>query len=165
MKLSMKAAVACYGLGCAIGLFMAARYWTASEFMPYHAMIVGGPWESLSPGVQRIVLGMLKVMGSGFFATTVVVAALIVPVTRGEDWARWTSLASSCALLLPLVYLTAAVRIDTGAPAPVVPSVAALAVAFVAFVAAGAGRQQQPERAHGTHAHRPTHDAEEAGTH
>lgn len=152
MRLSMKVAVACYCLSCAIGLFMAARYWTANEFMPYHAVIVGGPWESLSPGVQRIVLGMLKAASAGFLATTVAVAALIVPVSRGEDWARWTSLAVSCALLIPLVYLTVSLRIDTGAPAPVVPSVAALAVAFVAFIAAGVGGKQRPERAPGTHA-------------
>ncbi len=142
MKSSMKVAVLCYALGSAIGVFMFARYWSANEFMPYHAVISGSSWDSLTPGVQRIVLGLLKAASAGFLATAVAVAALIVPIARGEAWARWTSLAASSASLLPLVYLTASMRIDTGAPAPVAQSVAALALVVAAFIASGVARRE-----------------------
>lgn len=142
MKLSMKVGIACYCVVCAIGLVMWARYWTATEFMPYHAVVSGAPWESLSPGIQRVVLGLLKGISAGFLATAVAVAVLVVPISRGEDWARWAVLAISAALLIPLVYLTVTMRLDTGAAAPVVPSVAALAINVVAFFAAGMGRRE-----------------------
>jgi len=136
MKTSMKVAVSCYALIGAIGLFMTARYWTAEQFMPYHVIVSGGPWDSLTAGVQRMVLAMLKVMSAGFFGMSVAILALIVPVARGDTWARWTSLATSCALLIPLVYITVSMQLSTGAPAPVVPSVIGLVLAVGAFVAA-----------------------------
>lgn len=136
MRTSMKVAVACYALGGAIGLFMAVKYWTADQFMPYHAVVLGGPWESLSPGAQRIVLGLLQSASAGFLTLAVAALVLIVPIARGDAWARRASLAISCAGLIPLVYLTLTMRLSTGAPFPVVPASVALALALAAFAAA-----------------------------
>lgn len=143
MKAWMKVAVACYALSGAIGLFMAVRYWTADQFMPYHAIVAGSPWESLSPGIQRLALGLLKVASAGFLTTSVTGLMLIAPVVRGEAWARRTALAAACALLLPLLYSTISLRAATGAPMPVGATGAALALAFAAFIAAEIGARQQ----------------------
>lgn len=143
MKGWMKVAVACYALSAAIGLFMAVRYWTADQFMPYHAIVSGSSWESLRPGVQRLVLGTLKAVSAGFLATSVTSLMLIAPAVRGEAWARWTVLAAACALLVPLLYLNLSLRAATGAPTPVGATAAALALAFAAFIAAEIGGRQR----------------------
>lgn len=146
MKGWMKVAVACYALSGAIGLFMAVRYWTADQLMPYHAIVSGSSWESLGPGIQRFSLSMLKAVSAGYLATSVTGLMLIAPVARGEVWARWTALAAACALLIPLLYTTISLRASTGAPMPVGPAAAALALAIVAFIAAEIGGRQQSFR-------------------
>ncbi|MCZ7561451.1 MAG: hypothetical protein M5U30_16540 [Burkholderiaceae bacterium] len=143
MKAWMKFAAAFYALSGAIGLFMAVRYWTADQFMPYHAIVSGSSWESLTPGVQRFALGMLKIVSAGFLATSVTGLMLIAPVVRGEAWARRTALAGQCALLVPLLYTTLSLRAATGAPMPVGATATALALAIAAFIAAEMGARQQ----------------------
>jgi hypothetical protein len=132
----MKIAVACYVAVGLVGLFMFGRYWSADRFMPYHAIASGTAWEAVPPGLQLVILGTLKVAAAGFLAGGVAALALIAPVTRGERWARWASLAISLALLVSLVYLTLSLRLATGAPFPVGASAVALALAVVAFLAA-----------------------------
>lgn len=144
MNTRMKFAVACYVVNGIIGVGMAARYWMADRYMPYHALASGTTWESLTPGLQYIVLSFLKVAAAGFLATGVLSLVVIPPVARGENWARWTALAGGLALLVPLLYVTVSGRIATGAPYPVVPTAIALVLAIVAFVAA---RVDQPAAA------------------
>lgn len=114
---------------------MAVRYGMADRFMPYHAIASGTTWESLSPGLQFVFLGLLKIAAAAFLAAGVVSLAVIPPVARGENWARWTALASGLALLVPLLYLTSWGRIATGAAYPVAPSAGAVVLALVAFFA------------------------------
>lgn len=108
---------------------MAVRYGMADRFMPYHAIASGTTWESLSPGLQFVF------PAAAFLAAGVVSLAVIPPVARGENWARWTALASGLALLVPLLYLTSWGRIATGAAYPVAPSAGAVVLALVAFFA------------------------------
>ena len=136
MRTRMKIAVACYLLSGAIGLFMFGRYWSADRFMAYQAMASGTAWEAVAPGLQLVVLGLLKAAAAGFLAGGVVALVLIAPIARGENWARWAALAASAALLLPLLYLTVSLRLATGAPYPVPATAVALVLAVVAFVAA-----------------------------
>lgn len=147
----MKLAVLGYALAGAAGLGMAARYATADQFMTYHAIASGSQWELLTPGVQLILLALLKAAGAGFFATAVAAFMLIPPITRGDAWARWTSLATTCALLVPLLYVTLTLRAATGAPTPIVPAAVGLALVVVAFIAA---QMDQHQRTRG----RPPHN-------
>ncbi|HEY0879684.1 MAG TPA: hypothetical protein VGE10_14645 [Zeimonas sp.] len=136
MSTRMKIAVACYVLGGAIGLFMFGRYWAADRFMPYHAIASGTAWEAVAPGLQLVVLALLKAAAAGFLTGGVVALMLIVPIVHGENWARWTALVASAALLVPLLYVTVSIRLATGAPSPVAAAAVALALAIVGFVAA-----------------------------
>lgn len=149
MNTRMKIAVVCYLLGGAIGLFMFGRYWAADRFMPYHAIASATAWETLTPGLQLVVLALLKAAAAGFLAGGVVVLMLIAPVVRGENWARWTALVTSAALLIPLLYVTLSLRLATGAPSPVGAAAVALALAVVAFIAARVPRATAANAAHG----------------
>lgn len=136
MSTRMKIAVACYVAGALIGLVMFGRYWMASEFMPYHAVASGTTWEAVPAGLQLVILALLKAASAGFLTGGVVALLLIRPVVNGENWARWTALTSSAALLIPLLYVTLSLRLATGAPSPVGAAAGALALAIVAFFAA-----------------------------
>ncbi len=138
MTTRMKIAVACYLAGGAVGLFMFGRYWSAERFMPYHEIASGTTWEALAPGVQLVILAVLKAAAAGFLVGGVVALMVIAPVVRGENWARWTALVASMALLLPLLYLTLSMRLATGAPFPVGAASVPLVLAIAAFVAARA---------------------------
>jgi len=135
MNTRMKLAVACHAANGIVGLSMAARYWMADRFMAYQAVASGVEWGSLPPGVQFVLLGLLKVAAAAFLAYGVVSLMVIRPVTRGENWARRTALASGLALLIPLLYVTSTGRIATGAAYPVVPSASVAALALIAFFA------------------------------
>ena len=131
----MKFAVACYAVNGILALVLAGRYWMADRYMPYHALASGTSWETLAPGVQFIVLALLKVAAAGMLAAGVLSLVVIAPIARGENWARWTALAGGLAFLLPLLYVTAYGRIASGAPFPVAPTALAVVVAIAGFVA------------------------------
>jgi len=60
------------------------RYLLAPEFMPYHAEVVGKSWSQLDPRIQAIILGLLKIVGAGFFACGVSLFWLLRPLSKGE---------------------------------------------------------------------------------
>ncbi|MDT3678425.1 MAG: hypothetical protein ROZ64_06260 [Burkholderiaceae bacterium] len=154
MSTRMKIAVACYIAVGLTGLFMFGRYWSAERFMPYHAIAAGTAWEAVPHGLQLVILGVLKVAAAGFLAGGVVALLLIRPVVQGENWARWTSLLTSLALLLPSVYATLSLRLATGAPFPVGAAAVPLVLAVAGFVAArGPARAAWSERGHDASAH------------
>lgn len=42
------------------GVLFGVRYMRRETYLPYHAIVVGKPFNELDPGVQAIILGMLK---------------------------------------------------------------------------------------------------------
>jgi hypothetical protein len=59
------AAVLLVALG---GILFGVRYMRREKYLPYHADVAGKSWNELDPGVQIIILGMLKIIGGGFVA-------------------------------------------------------------------------------------------------
>ena len=45
------------------GIVFGVRYMRRDAFLPYHAAVAGKSWTELDPGVQIIILGMLKIIG------------------------------------------------------------------------------------------------------
>jgi hypothetical protein len=118
-----------------ISIFFGIRYFRAREFMPYHAVVAGKPWAELEPGVQAIILGMLKIIGGGFTAYGLALLWLLLPLSARQPWARWAALTITAASLLPTLYVTVALgRFAPAARTPVLPAVVVLALAV-----AGAG--------------------------
>lgn len=89
-----------------LSIAAAIRYITASEFMPYHAAVAGQEWATLAPGVQTIILGMLRILAGGFLAVGIALAALALPVRRGERWASWATLLVGAAVWAPTLSVT-----------------------------------------------------------
>ncbi|MGO4378349.1 hypothetical protein AB4Z19_08755 [Pseudoduganella sp. RAF19] len=65
------------------------RYLFAKEYLFYHAQLTGLEWSEIPLRYQAVILGMLKMVGAGMLAFAVALAWLVLPLSRGEQWAIW----------------------------------------------------------------------------
>ena len=129
-----------FGLAGLLALAFGLRYLSTREFLPYHAAVLGRPWAELEPRLQAIVLGMLKVAGSGLLGCGCALLWLLVPLSRGEPWAAWAALTFFLVATAPILYVVLWLRrISPGARTPVAPTLAAMTLVVIgalAFLAA-----------------------------
>jgi hypothetical protein len=119
-------------LAVAFGL----RYLATRAFMPYHAQVLGQPWDVLPPNLQAIILGMLRVAGAGLLGCGCSLWWLLLPLSRGEEWAAWAAVTVFLAATAPILYVVLWLRrISPGASTPVVPTVLAMALALIGGIA------------------------------
>lgn len=140
-----KAAVSLQLLAAVLSIVAAARYMTTDEFMPYHAVVAGQAWAALSPGLQTVITGMLRILAGGFLGCGVALAFLAVPLWRAERWAAWASLFTGLAVWAPALAVT--LMLKSAAPAaqpPTLPTIAILLVVVAAFVTGLLGRARRP---------------------
>lgn len=108
------------------------RYFLTREFMPYHATVAGKAWTQLEPGLQTVILGMLKIVGGGFAGYGVALLWLLIPLRQGLWWAPSAVLAISAANLLPVLYVTVWLRrMEPSAKTPIAPAVVVLALVVI----------------------------------
>ena len=118
-------------LAAILSIFFGVRYLRTREFMPYHAVVAGKSWSELELGVQTIILGMLKIVGSGLATYGFALLWLLLPLSRGESWAPWAALTITATAVLPTLYVTVTLRkFQPKANTPVVPTLIALALAL-----------------------------------
>jgi len=114
-----------------ISVFFGLRYFRAKEFMPYHAVVAGRSWREMEPGLQAIILGMLKIIGGGFTSYGLALFWMLVPLGQGQRWAGWAVLTLTVAALVPTLYVTIALRrVAPQARTPIVPAVLVLVLAL-----------------------------------
>ncbi len=58
------------------------------EYRDYHVAVAGTSWPDLSVGLQTVIYCILKILGGGFMAFGVGMACLVLPIARGDNWAR-----------------------------------------------------------------------------
>ncbi len=130
-----------------ISIGAGTRYLFASEFMPYHAVVAGKTWSQLDPGVQIIILGMLKILGAGFAACGVALLWLLVPLGRNETWARWAALTVAATVWIPTQYVTFVLKAAAPlAQPPIIPTAVILllvALGIGALVVAPSTRKHE----------------------
>jgi len=108
------------------------RYLFTKTFMPYHATVAGQPWSELTPGLQTVILGMLRILGGGFNTYGLALLWLLLPLSRNEAWASWAALTLTLAAVLPTLYVTVYLRrFAPTAKTPIAPASIALALGVV----------------------------------
>lgn len=108
------------------------RYFLAREFMPYHAVVAGTTWSQLTPGLQTIILGMLRIVGGGLTTYGVALLWLLLPLSRHEAWAAWAALTVTISCVVPTLYVTLLLRkFEPAARTPVLPASIVLALAVI----------------------------------
>jgi hypothetical protein len=91
MKGRRKIGFAIYLLIAIIFIFWGFLYIFSHEMMPYHKQVIGKNWEEIEPGVQVIILKLMKSVGAAFLTVgSIILMLLFIPFRRGENWANWT---------------------------------------------------------------------------
>jgi hypothetical protein len=126
------AAVLLVALG---GILFGVRYMRRDEYLPYHADVAGKSWNELDPGVQTIILGMLKIVGGGFATLGVTLLWLCFALHERARWAPWAILTISAVELGPMLYVAMRLRaFRPDAQTPVRPT-----LAMMVLIVAGVG--------------------------
>jgi hypothetical protein len=86
------------------------RYMRRDSFLPYHAAVAGKSWSELDPGVQVVILGMLRLIGGGFATFGVTLLWLCFALHGGARWAPWAILTVSAIALAPMLYVAIQLR-------------------------------------------------------
>jgi len=114
------------------GILFGVRYMRREEYLPYHADVAGKSWNELDPGVQAIILGMLKIIGAGFATLGVTLLWLCFALHEGARWAPWAILTISAVALGPMLYVATKLRaFRPEAQTPVRPTVAMMVLIVV----------------------------------
>jgi uncharacterized protein YjeT (DUF2065 family) len=95
----------------ALGVILfGVRYMRREAFLPYHSAVAGKSWSELDAGVQRVVLGMLRIIGGGFATLGVTLLWLCFALHAGARWAPWAILTVSATALVPMLYVAIQLR-------------------------------------------------------
>lgn len=122
-----------FALAGLLSVAFGIRYLTTRAFMPYHAQVLGQPWETLPPKLQSIILGLLRVAGAGLLGCGCALWWLLLPMSRGEAWAALSTFFLTTA---PILYVVLWLRrISPGARTPVAPTVAAIVLVLMGGLA------------------------------
>jgi uncharacterized protein YjeT (DUF2065 family) len=114
------------------GIVFGVRYVRRDAFLPYHAAVAGKAWSELDPGVQVIILGMLKIIGGGFVTLGVTLLWLCFALHEGARWAPWAILTISAVALGPMLYVAKKLRsFRPAAQTPVRPTLAMIVLIVV----------------------------------
>lgn len=125
--------LALLGAWALIGFVFGLRYLRAREFMPYHAAVTGRSWREIEPGMQAVLLGMLRIVGGGFIAASLAVLWLSLALVQHAPWAPWALLSVVLATGVPVLAVTRWLRrVQPEARTPVMPAAAALAIGVLA---------------------------------
>lgn len=123
-----------YAITAAASLFMGLLYLLSPEFMPYHATAIGQNWDSVEPGLQVLLLALLRVAGGGFLSLAIVITVLLYwPWRDDARWAQWLLPLAILAVHGPTLWATLSVTLQTPATAPWAGPAAAVAAAIAGF--------------------------------
>lgn len=136
-----RVALVCVGVPALVEVGLGVTYLGASDVMPYHREAIGADAATLGAGTRALLLTLLNGYGSAHLATGTALLALMLPLTRGERWARWAILAVGLPVLAGTTWLSWRLAHATGAGVPWQGALALL-VLFLVGVALAAPASQ-----------------------
>lgn len=119
MTLRCKIAFGLNGLVVLVGLLLGASYLIRSDITSYHKEVIGVDWAGLAPGVQKLLIILMKGTGDAALVGALAIGLFLgVPYRRGENWSRWAILLVGLALLVPMLIGAVYLASTTGASSP-----------------------------------------------
>lgn len=117
------------------------RYLFAKQYLFYHAQLTGLAWTEIPSRYQAVILGMLKMVGAGMLVFGLAIGWLLLPLSRGEQWAIWGLLSIILVHGLISIYATIALRrVNTSAQTNVASACIGVALSLGALVMAATSR-------------------------
>jgi len=121
-----------------VGLIVGSLYLISEGITDYHKAVIGVDWSTLAPGVQTLLIILMKGTGVASFITGLSIAIFnIFPLRHGENWARWAIVCVGLSGLLPMLAGAGYLAVTTGAPSPWWLSAALVVLLLVAFFLSG----------------------------
>jgi|WetSurMetagenome_2_1015567.scaffolds.fasta_scaffold15507_3 hypothetical protein len=102
-----------------VSAVMAGKTLLAKKVLPFHEEAAGRPWVELEPGVQSVILALMRVSGLGFLVTALLL--LLLPVSTYVNDSRDVTLvlpAVALVFCLGLFFVNLQLRAKTGAQTP-----------------------------------------------
>ena len=118
----------------AVDIGLGATYFSSKQFMSYHAEALDAPWQELDPGLQTLILALMKLAGGGWFALgffTIVMA--VATLKTRSNVARLSLPAVTLISWSASFSATWGVYQATGAATPWAPSMAMIGLAILAL--------------------------------
>ena len=121
----MRLALGLYLIAGLVEICLGATYFTAKQFMSYHAEAVGIPWKDVDGAVQTLFLALMKLAGGGWLALGFCTIAFSLATFKTQSFvARWTLPAATLIAYSASFAATWRVHQATGASTPWAPSLA-----------------------------------------
>ena len=141
----LKVALGLYASAALMIFAAGVTYLFRSEFMPFHSLAVGQSWQALPPGVQALVLTLMKAVGAAYVAISFSFLALLaVPFRQGAGWSNLLLLLLGLLVAIgsfnAMAFLAAATRTSQ----PVLGPIAVGALCVAAFLLARLSHHGQP---------------------
>ena len=94
-------------------------YLVNPQFMPYHSVAVGMPWDAVAPSFQVLILALMRAVGGACLAfATLQWTLLLVPFRQGAAWATWAIAGSGLVMCAGSLYAMMLVAQHTPATPP-----------------------------------------------
>jgi hypothetical protein len=138
---SMKAlkiiTMAGFGLVTLLGFVFTYLYLSRPEFMPYHAVAVGKDWEAVEPGIQTLILALMRVSGGGWLAASMAMGLLLIQSFREEKlWIYAFITLVGLSATIPTLLATLLVRNHSPANPPWIAAAMAIGILLLSFISA-----------------------------
>ncbi len=138
MKIRNKIAFGINLVPVVAGALLGLQYWLAPSITAYHKQVIGVPWESLAPGVQLMLMILMKSTGHATLLAAVSIFILMwIPFRQGQNWSRGAILIIGLVLYVPYGLGAAYLRITTGASSPWWANLLVVLLMIAAFLISG----------------------------
>ena len=110
-------------------------YLLSPQIMPYHLQVIHRNWSDLDSRLQIMLLGFLKVGGTGMLTAGLAIAVLtLIPYRRGQLWAYRAVPVIGYASGAPTLYVAYSLHHSTGASTPWIGIAVILLILLMAYL-------------------------------
>jgi hypothetical protein len=122
-------------LAAFIMLVFGVIYLLKGSFMPYHSKAIGLEWGDLDVGVQSVILALMRVVGGGYLAVSIVISLLQKKLTKYRlVWLPLLIFVVGLTVSLSTIYATILVRLNSRGRPPTILAIAGLIFLLVGYI-------------------------------
>lgn len=119
MRKKLKIAITLNLTVATISILVGFMYLISTDLTNYHKAVIGADVANITPNIEKLLLILMKGTGDAVFITGITILVMtLIPLKRGENWARWSILTIGMTCYIPMFFGAAYLASTTGAPSP-----------------------------------------------